>query len=621
MIPNNTAVYDVESNIVADEHDLGISNDPRVMQQIINMLTDLYSDPIKASVREIVTNAIDATIMAGSTRPVQIESPGGFNTVFSVRDFGVGLSRDEIIKHFIMYGESTKRETNDAAGMMGIGCKSPLAYTDSYTVTGIKDGMRTDVIIARTDFGGAKANIVAHESTYEPNGVCVSWSVKSADNGSFYNASENMARASSFPVEVNGKAYDPDFTAGDGKIRVFVDAPARNYVVMGNVPYPAEYLRNINCSVYYDVPMGAVDFTPSRDQLLYNDKTKNVIDRLSDIDISDDVTDFMQKYLEDCSSMLEAMDTQRSLLSKLGFAGNSPIKCTYDGLKIPINHFGFDQDIDLRDDDVKLLKYGKAKVLNKDIFASGAVQGWYVKVTDLPAKTNKSIIKRYADRKGYQLVIIKSPKWDYDKFIDHVSYAEVLKWERERVKETRPAKTANNNTTLKYDCLSSAGTAYRNIDGFQNIYYRTNRSASPLRPLKDDECVVTLEERREDKFHRLYPQAKSITEFNREVVDDPDAIESMKFAGVNVYYTVRPPASLNPHFMRYDYCAEEVLRLASGKLKDDQKFVDAVVSKLKKDIEVAEKLVMRYPRYLRLEMQSGASKFIESGEDYFKENK
>ena len=102
---------------------------------IMGILRDgLYTDRILAVLREYSANAWDAHRMIGKgDLPLQITIPTHNNPVLRIRDFGPGLSHDDIFKIYSQYGASTKRNTNDAVGMLGIGSKSGFAYSDTFT--------------------------------------------------------------------------------------------------------------------------------------------------------------------------------------------------------------------------------------------------------------------------------------------------------------------------------------------------------------------------------------------------------------------------------------------------------------------------------------------------------
>ena len=76
-------------------------------------MIDLYSDPELAVIREYSTNAFDAHIEAGVTRPIEITTPTHLCPFFKVRDYGFGLDVEDIREIYSQYGASTKRESDD----------------------------------------------------------------------------------------------------------------------------------------------------------------------------------------------------------------------------------------------------------------------------------------------------------------------------------------------------------------------------------------------------------------------------------------------------------------------------------------------------------------------------
>src|SRR3954462_183715 len=136
-------VLDVTSTLEGEKIAMGISKEN--MGMVMTILTDLYSNPVLAVIREYSTNALDAQIEAGVDRPIEVTLPGPLSPFFKVRDYGDGLNEDDIRDIYSQYGTSTKRASNDVVGMLGLGCKSALTYTDQFTVTGIKNGVMTMV--------------------------------------------------------------------------------------------------------------------------------------------------------------------------------------------------------------------------------------------------------------------------------------------------------------------------------------------------------------------------------------------------------------------------------------------------------------------------------------------
>ena len=70
------------------------------------------TNPIQSIIREILSNAIDANIAAGVQKPVQVHFANPVEPVFYIKDFGIGMTEEEIIKVFGTYGASNKRNDN-----------------------------------------------------------------------------------------------------------------------------------------------------------------------------------------------------------------------------------------------------------------------------------------------------------------------------------------------------------------------------------------------------------------------------------------------------------------------------------------------------------------------------
>jgi hypothetical protein len=125
----------------------------------------LYSNPTLAVIRELISNAIDV-----SGCNIDIQAPSFLEPTFIVRDYGTGLSRDDVMTLYTTYGESTKRDTNSVIGGFGVGSKSPFALTDTFTVTSRYKGERTDYVCYK-DKGFPRIREVCSAHTDEPDGL------------------------------------------------------------------------------------------------------------------------------------------------------------------------------------------------------------------------------------------------------------------------------------------------------------------------------------------------------------------------------------------------------------------------------------------------------------------
>ena len=93
----------------------------------------LYANKIRAIIRELSCNAVDSHVAAGKADvPFEVHLPTALSPWFSIRDFGTGLSHEQVTKIYTTYFESTKTDSNDFIGALGLGSKSPFSYTNNF---------------------------------------------------------------------------------------------------------------------------------------------------------------------------------------------------------------------------------------------------------------------------------------------------------------------------------------------------------------------------------------------------------------------------------------------------------------------------------------------------------
>lgn len=258
--------------------------DQSKLNKLMLVLTDLYSDPIAAFIREYSTNARDAHIDAGkSDVAIEVSLPNSLSPYFRVRDFGKGMSVDFIENVYSSYLTSSKEETNDLVGYLGLGSKSGLTYCAQFRVVSIHNGVKAQVMVSRNESGSSEMEVVDTSATDEPSGVEIIIPVHNA-------------------VEVNRKAQDfyqfwmpgtvlidgePSKFIGDNENALWVEddiivlpGSGTSHVVMGNVPYKAEgltpYYADYRTVAF--VPIGSVSFPPNREELMYTEATKRTIE-------------------------------------------------------------------------------------------------------------------------------------------------------------------------------------------------------------------------------------------------------------------------------------------------------------------------------------------------------
>jgi hypothetical protein len=161
--------------------------------KMFKILSDsLYSDKVMAVIRELSTNAYDAHIAAGNKNPFKVTLPTQSNPSFTVRDYGTGLSQHDMEELYTTYGASNKNNSNDFVGCLGLGSKSPFAYTKSFSTTSYYNGKAYCYIAAMDENGVPTLNLFNIADTNEPNGLEISFAVKQYDFAEFANKSKRI---------------------------------------------------------------------------------------------------------------------------------------------------------------------------------------------------------------------------------------------------------------------------------------------------------------------------------------------------------------------------------------------------------------------------------------------
>lgn len=294
---------EVEGNLTFGESvEMGI--DPRATALIIRHLTNLYSNPHLAALREYTSNAFDSHKVAGTTRPVEVNLPDALNPNLVIEDFGVGLSR-EGLRQYGQYGLSSKNESNDEIGGFGLGSKSGLAIASQFTVTAVKDGLMNMAIVAFGENGAPSLNFLNAEPTPtdKPNGVKIT--IPTTDGSKYIRAIEQENfflgwEPGSVTVDehnVGASVYDvatftpipghgwiktklrENYSQSDGDEGTALVGPVK-YRINWREAYPEldfELRKGYLSDVVVDLPIGSVDLTPSREDLIYSKMTRETI--------------------------------------------------------------------------------------------------------------------------------------------------------------------------------------------------------------------------------------------------------------------------------------------------------------------------------------------------------
>lgn len=270
--------------------------DPKNIEFITTLLSsNLYSDPERSFIREIVSNAWDSHVEAGTTDvPVLIKIGSNYVTI---RDFGTGISPERFQDVYCNIGSSTKRESNDYIGGFGIGKFSALAVSNTVNIISYYEGKAYHYLMIK-DGNKITNNLIMTLDTTEKNGVEVT--VKNIkDIYKYYSALKYIIF---FPnIYIDGELKKESDSINSTKIKYwkyFACASAsieRNKILLGNVLYPLDdsllnlsteedrflsYIEHSGVVIRFNI--GEIEVTPNRENIIYTEKTIKLIkERLS----------------------------------------------------------------------------------------------------------------------------------------------------------------------------------------------------------------------------------------------------------------------------------------------------------------------------------------------------
>ena len=209
---------------------------------IFKILRDgIYSDKPLAVVREYWANAHDEHVkMCKPDLPVDITLPTYMTPYLKIRDYGKGLAPKEVRDIFITYGESTKTQSDDYIGALGIGCKSAFSYTKTFQVTSYYDG-KAHVYSCYIDESemGKIAEISSNKSS-EPSGVEVSIPINTYEFSLFATKVRQLFKYAKHRPNIKGDQnfkFDEPVYKFHGQGWGILTDYSTSICLMGDVPY------------------------------------------------------------------------------------------------------------------------------------------------------------------------------------------------------------------------------------------------------------------------------------------------------------------------------------------------------------------------------------------------
>ena len=253
--------------------------------------SNIYTHKVKAVIREISCNAVDSHTAAGNPDPIKVHLPTKLEPHFAVRDFGTGLSDEDVREIFTTYFCSTKTSSNDFVGALGLGSKSPFCLVDSFTVTSFFNSAKNLYSCYRDENGEPQVALLTSEDTSEPNGVEVSMSIEDKHIEEFAMEAEHVYFYFNQMPNINKQSVVDAINTRKSKIVINTDDVCVERwhgwnglnAVMGGVCYEIpSSISTLNISGYIKFEMGEISFDAGRESLSLDDKTVNAIKNKSE---------------------------------------------------------------------------------------------------------------------------------------------------------------------------------------------------------------------------------------------------------------------------------------------------------------------------------------------------
>lgn len=303
----------------ADFKEKSCSIDQEDMRYIASLLRNNYSNPLLATIREIIANALDVT----KSKKVDIQLPTRIEPNFIVRDFGCGLSEEDMLGLYTKYGKSTKRESNESIGGFGIGRFAPLSYTDSFIVRSVHKGHKHSYIIRVDEQDDTIVSQIESKPTKEADGIYIQVGIKKDDIEEFFKIFKKTWWYRKDDIQLLNEGWG-DLKLGKPQesndvfdlyeensywqdVAHYGDEP---YVLMGGIPYKVnqdEEWFMFKKGLVYKAEIGEFKLHHSRETLEYSPLVKQALKKASD-KIFDKLNQTLGSQMDKADTFYEASE-------------------------------------------------------------------------------------------------------------------------------------------------------------------------------------------------------------------------------------------------------------------------------------------------------------------------
>jgi hypothetical protein len=283
--------------------------------KLVYMLgNSLYSDKEYAVISELCANAYDIHKVTGKGHlPIKVDLPNQLNPEFVVRDYGTGLSYEDVLQFLTAFGASSKTDSNEEIGYWGLGSKSPTAVTDQWSIISYHKGKQTNYEVFVDDTGIPALSKVFEKDTDQVGlevrvpvrkGNFDVWNKAASKAFKWYDVQPKLNTSILIPkvniTEMGNKwafASSPNYNYNNNQSKIYVITTLREYELDMNLvsqrvikdDHVHSFLksfieRNTQNNLYLFFDVGDIDVSISREQLQYNIKTLNsIVTRLEEV--------------------------------------------------------------------------------------------------------------------------------------------------------------------------------------------------------------------------------------------------------------------------------------------------------------------------------------------------
>lgn len=243
----------------------------------------IYTHKARAIIREISCNAFDSHVEAKNPNPFYVHLPTYLEPWFAVRDYGTGISPENMMSLYSEFFRSTRNKSNDFVGSLGIGRVSPFCLVDSFTVKSWFNGTCNTYSCYKDEKGEPQIALLTSSDSDEANGVEVLLSIDNRNEEFRREATFVYSYFDSLP-EINDKTVLEEIKkAREYPIKTDKFAFRNRYgelkAVMGNVAYdiPHALRHEISAEGYLKFNIGELSFDAGRESLSLDDKTRDLV--------------------------------------------------------------------------------------------------------------------------------------------------------------------------------------------------------------------------------------------------------------------------------------------------------------------------------------------------------